>query len=55
MPRVLRCEYLDHDALFAGRWRAALDRLMSSPAPPDTPRTDGAMVVADMIGERLHF
>ena len=55
MPRVLRCEGINHDDLFAGRWRAPLDRVMSRPAPPDTPRTDGAQVVAGMIGEQLHF
>ena len=55
MPRVLRCQYISHEDLFGGRWRATLDRLLSSPPPPDTPRTDGAVVVADMIGERLHF
>jgi hypothetical protein len=55
MPRVLRCEYINHEDLFAGRWHAALDRLLSSPPPPDTPRTDGAEVVAAMVRERLHF
>jgi hypothetical protein len=42
MPRVLRCQYLDHEDLFAGRWHDALDRLLASPAPPETPATTGA-------------
>jgi hypothetical protein len=55
MPRVLRCEYLDHDDLFAGRWQQALDRLLSSPAPAGSPRTDGADVIAAMIAAILPF
>jgi L-arabinokinase len=52
MPRFLRCELLDNEALVAGRWQEALDRLMRRPAPPDHPRTDGGDVVADMICHR---
>lgn len=54
MPAFLRCEFVDIDALVAGRWRDALDRLMRRPAPPEHPRTDGAEVVAGMITERLN-
>ena len=50
MPRYLRCACLDNDALLAGRWRAALDAAVSAPPPPERPRTDGAEIVADMIG-----
>jgi L-arabinokinase len=53
MPRYLRCAYLDNEALLAGRWRAALDAAVNAPAPPETPRTDGAEVIADMIAARL--
>ena len=53
MPRFLRCEYIDHEALFAGQWRDALRRLLSSPPPPERPPTDGAEVVATMIAERV--
>jgi hypothetical protein len=49
MPRVLRCGYIDHDALFGGRWRRALDDIMSAPAPVDPPPTDGARHVAALI------
>jgi L-arabinokinase len=53
MPRFLRCEYIDHDALFAGRWRDALRRLLSSPPAPERPPTNGADVVARMIADRI--
>jgi L-arabinokinase len=53
MPRYLRCAYLDNDALLAGRWRGALEAAVSAPAPPETPRTDGAEVIADMIAARI--
>jgi hypothetical protein len=48
MPRFLRCGFIDHDDLFAGRWLASLDRLMALPKPP---RADvsGADVVAGQM------
>jgi hypothetical protein len=49
MPRYLRCGFIDHDTLFAGRWRAALDAIVAQPAPPERPRTDGAQVLAEKI------
>ena len=51
MPRFLRCRYIDGADLRAGRWREALDALIESPPPPETPRTDGAQVIAKMIEE----
>jgi hypothetical protein len=53
MPRYLRCGFIDHEALFAGRWAAALDRVLAAPSPPERARTDGAEVVADWIRQRL--
>ena len=53
MPRYLRCGFIDHGALFAGRWRAALDRILAAPAPPARPRTDGAAVVANAISQMM--
>lgn len=53
MPRYLRCEFLPQADLLAGRWRAALDRLLAQPAPPEKPRTDGAAVAALKIGAAL--
>jgi len=54
MPRVLTCSFIDHDALFAGRWRSALDRIMAAPAPPERPATDGAATVAAMIHDAIN-
>ena len=53
MPRFLRCGYIDHTDLFAGRWGQALDRLLAAPAPPERPATNGAEVAARMILERV--
>jgi hypothetical protein len=53
MPRFLRCEYIDHGALFEGRWREALDRVMSQPPAPERPATNGAQVIADMIQRQI--
>ncbi len=49
MPRYLRCRYIRQDDLRAGRWRDPLEELRAQPAPPETPRTDGADVVAAKI------
>ncbi len=53
MPRYLRCAYLDHDAIFGGRWCAALDRLLAAPPPPERPATNGATIVAEQISNAL--
>jgi hypothetical protein len=50
---VLRCAFIDHEALFAGRWRSALDRILSAPPPPEHPRTDGAQIVASRIRDAV--
>jgi L-arabinokinase len=52
MPTYLRCAFIDNATLLAGDWRDALDAAVGQPAPPK-PRTDGAEVIADMIGERI--
>jgi L-arabinokinase len=53
MPRFVRCRFIDHDDLFAGRWSPHLDALLAQPAPPERPAVDGADVAAayllDMI------
>lgn len=49
MPRFLRCRFLDQQALFAGRWQAALEALMAQPAPPERVATDGAARAADRL------
>jgi L-arabinokinase len=53
MREILRSAYLSHEDLFAGRWRAALDAARSAPAPPRTPPTNGAEVIASMIESLL--
>jgi hypothetical protein len=53
MPRFLRCEYLELDALLAGRWRDALERLRRQPPAPEKPRSDGADIVAELIVARV--
>jgi L-arabinokinase len=53
MPRFLRAAYIDHEALFAGRWRATLDAITAAPLPPERPRTDGAQQVAEMISAAI--
>jgi L-arabinokinase len=53
MPRYLRCGFIDQAGLFAGRWAAPLDHVLSAPAPPERPPTDGASVIAQMILKRL--
>ncbi|CAN5639501.1 arabinose kinase [soil metagenome] len=53
MPRYLRCGFIHHDDLFAGRWREALDRVIAMPAPPERPATDGGLVAAVQILAQL--
>jgi hypothetical protein len=53
IPRFLRCGFIDHDDLFAGRWAPHLDALLAQPAPPTRPDTNGAEVAADILSERL--
>ena len=49
MPRYLRCGFIEHDDLFAGRWKETLDRILAQPAPLEKPATNGAEVMAEMI------
>ena len=49
LPRVLRAGFIDHEALFAGRWLSYLDSLLAQPAPPGRPRVDGAEVAAALV------
>jgi L-arabinokinase len=53
MPRYLRCGFIDHERLFAGQWADALHAVFSAPPPLETPRTDGAEVVASMISAQM--
>jgi hypothetical protein len=49
MPRFLRCAFIDHADLFAGRWAEALTRVLQAPAAPEHAVTNGAEVIAQMI------
>lgn len=53
MPRVLRCAFIDQEALLAGRWLGPLNEVLRLPPAPERPRTDGAEIAARMIAERL--
>lgn len=49
MPAFVRCAFIDHADLFAGRWQSHLDALLAQPAPPAEPPTNGADVAADIL------
>jgi L-arabinokinase len=49
MPKYLRCEYLEQEALFSGNWQTALDRVLAQPSPPVKPATNGAQIAAELI------
>ena len=53
MPRYLRCSFIEHEDLFAGRWKEPLDRILAQPAPLEKPATNGAEVMAEMIGSMI--
>jgi L-arabinokinase len=53
MPKFLRCAFIEQGDLFAGRWRAAIDRALAQPAPMEEPGTDGAEQVAHLIAAAL--
>jgi L-arabinokinase len=46
MPRVLRCRYVSQAALVEGSWAGPIAALLAQPAPPESPRVDGAAVAA---------
>jgi len=49
MPRILRCRFIGHPDLFAGRWRDALNALVAQPAPPEHWPANGADVATQHI------
>jgi UDP:flavonoid glycosyltransferase YjiC (YdhE family) len=53
MPAFLRCAFIDHSDLFAGRWKPHLDALLASPKPPNAPPTNGAEAAADILSAFL--
>ena len=52
LPALARAAFIGHADLFAGRWRAHLDRLLAQ-RRPDPPAANGAQVVADALAARL--
>ncbi|MEE2637983.1 MAG: hypothetical protein VYE68_12210 [Acidobacteriota bacterium] len=52
MPSLLRCTYMSHDDLFAGRWSTQVCNVLDQPGAPLVP-TDGALVVARWLLTRL--
>ena len=53
MPGLLRCAFIDHGDLFAGRWAPHLDALLAQPEPPPRPPVNGADVAADILLDLL--
>jgi hypothetical protein len=53
MPKYVRCEFLSNEELYDGRWQRALDAVVAQPKPPESPRVDGAEVIAARLVERL--
>ena len=53
MADVLRCRFLDQEALLAGRWVDGLERLLASPPPRRRPDTNGAEIAAAEILRRV--
>jgi L-arabinokinase len=53
MPKFLRCAFIDHADLFAGRWGGHLDGLLEQPEPPEKPATNGADVAADILSKLI--
>jgi L-arabinokinase len=49
MPSYVTCRFVPRDDLFAGRWQEHLDAVLTQPAPPEHPRTDGAAVAAGYL------
>lgn len=53
MPSLLRCTEITSDDLLAGRWLVPLERVVRLPHPVGPIATNGAEVIADMIGAAL--
>jgi hypothetical protein len=53
MPRVLRCAYIDQQALATRRWDVEVEGLLAQPAPRERPLVNGADVAAGMLSAML--
>ena len=53
MPQLVRCAYIDQDALKQGRWQAGVEAAAGAAGPAAPVRTDGAEVAAGLAIEAL--
>ena len=49
MPKYLRCAFMNHDDLFAGKWESHLDSLLAQAKPKKSTKTNGAEIAADIL------
>ena len=49
MPRYLRVQFIEQRDLLSGNWKPSLERVLSLPAPAESPATHGAAVAAAEI------
>ncbi|MCC7009172.1 MAG: hypothetical protein IT184_10170 [Acidobacteria bacterium] len=49
LRRYVRARFIDHDDLFGGRWREALEAVRAQPDPPERMPTDGAERVVALL------
>jgi len=53
MPKYLRCAFISHDDLFAGKWESHIDKLRAQPKVKKKPETNGADVAAEILLKAL--
>ena len=49
MPRYLRAQFIEQADLLSGNWQQSLETVLSLPAPPEKPATNGADIAAAEI------
>jgi L-arabinokinase len=49
MPKYVKCRFMPREDLLKGRWQDHLDAVLTQPAPPERPRTDGAVIAAGYL------
>ncbi|HTV03666.1 MAG TPA: hypothetical protein VMF13_24145 [Luteitalea sp.] len=53
MPAVLRCRYIEQQALASARWDTDIEALLAQPRPTSRPSVNGADVAAGMLSAML--
>jgi L-arabinokinase len=55
MPKYLRCAFISHEDLFAGKWETHLDKMLAQSRPKNykKPETNGADVAAEILLKAL--